>query len=386
MSKRDYYEVLGVEKGDDPKTIKKAYKKLAIKYHPDVSEDEGAADKFKEISEAYAVLSDDEKRQKYDQFGHAGMDGFSNEDIFRNINFEDIFGGRGGGAGFDVNNIFDMFGFGGGGGFGRQNHGPERGRDVFFDLEITLEEAASGIEKDIDIRHYKTCDTCNGSKAEPGSETPTCQTCGGTGQVKRVQNTFLGQMVSVDVCRDCNGEGKIIKESCHECKGKGKVRERKTIHVKIPAGVDSGSRLRVGGEGNAGDVGAPYGDLIITVHVKHNKNFEREGNNLYFEKAISFVQATLGATVEVPTIDGAVDLKIPAGTQSGTVFRLRDQGMPFLNRPGKGNLYVTVNVVIPRKISDEQKKILKDFADISGEEIHTFEKGFFDKVKDAINH
>ncbi|MGL4669730.1 MAG: molecular chaperone DnaJ [Methanobacteriaceae archaeon] len=385
MSKRDYYEVLGVEKGNDSKTIKKAYKKLAIKYHPDVSEDEGATEKFKEISEAYAVLSDDEKRQKYDQYGHAGMDGFSNEDIFRNINFEDIFGGRGGGAGFDFNNIFDIFG-GRGGGAGRQNHGPQRGQDIFFDLEITLEEASSGIEKDIDIRHYKTCNTCNGSKAEPGSETPICQTCGGTGQVKKVQNTFLGQMVSVDVCRNCNGEGKIITEPCHTCNGKGKVRERKTIHVKIPNGVDSGSRLRVGGEGNAGDVGAPYGDLIITIHVKHNKNFEREGSNLYFEKPISFVQATLGATVEVPTIDGAVDLKIPAGTQSGTVFRLREQGMPFLNRHGKGNLYVTVSVVIPRKISDEQKKILKDFADVSGDEIHTFEKGFFDKVKDAINH
>ncbi|MCL2688054.1 MAG: molecular chaperone DnaJ [Methanobrevibacter sp.] len=378
--KRDYYDVLGIEKGADKKKIKKAYRKLAMKYHPDVSEDEGATEKFKEISEAYAVLSDEEKRQTYDQFGHAGMDGFSNEDIFRNVNFEDIFQGFGGG--FDVGNIFDMFGFGG----GRARHGPQRGSDIYTEIDITLEEAASGIEEDITINRDVECPTCHGSKSEPGSEAETCQTCGGTGQVKQVTNTILGQMMNVRPCPDCGGEGKIITNPCKNCNGRGKVKKSNVISIKIPAGVESGARLRVSNEGNAGDRHGGYGDLIVLINVEPHELFERSGPNLYFEQQISFPQASLGDTIDIPTIDGEVELKIPPGTQSGSVFRLRGQGMPVLRRNGKGNLYVTANVVVPQKLNENQKKLLKEFAEISGEEIHTYEKGFFDKFKEAINH
>lgn len=374
--KRDYYDVLGVEKGADGKEIKKAYRKLAMKYHPDVSEEETATEKFKEISEAYAVLSDEEKRKTYDQFGHSGMEGFSNEDIFRNINFEDIFQGFGGG----FENIFDMFGFGGGRGRG----GPQRGSDIYAEINITLEEASSGLERDIIIKHDVVCPTCHGTKSEPGSDPETCQVCGGTGQVKEVTNTFLGQMMNVRPCRDCGGEGKIITDPCKNCHGKGKIKENNTIHIKIPAGVENGSRLRVPGEGNAGEGG--YGDLIVLINIKPHEKFERDGSNLYYEQQISFVQASLGDTIDVPTIDGEVELKIPQGTQSETVFRLRGQGMPILRRNSKGNLYVTVKVVVPQKLSDKQKELLKEFAEISGEEIHTYEKGFFDKFKEAINH
>jgi molecular chaperone DnaJ len=382
--KRDYYDVLGVDKGADEKEIKKAYRKLAMKYHPDVSEDEEATEKFKEISEAYAVLSDSEKRSTYDQFGHAGMDGFSNEDIFRNVNFDDIFQGFGGGS-FDMGNIFEMFGFGGGS--HRGGYGPQRGSDVYEEVSISLEEAAAGLEKDLTVRHNITCPTCNGSKSEPGSNPETCQTCGGTGQVKQVTNTILGQMMNVRPCKDCGGEGKIITEPCEYCNGKGKVREDKFISIQIPAGVESGSRLRVPGEGNAGDVDGGYGDLIVQIIVKPHKYFEREGANLYFDQQISFVQASLGDTIDIPTIEGGeIELKIPPGTQSGTVFRLRGQGMPMMRRKSKGNMYVTANVVVPQKLNEEQKELLEEFGRISGEEIHKYEKGFFDKVKEAINH
>ncbi|RJS48839.1 MAG: molecular chaperone DnaJ [Methanobacterium sp.] len=375
--KRDYYEVLGVEKGADKKEIKKAYRKLAMKYHPDVSEDEEASDKFKEISEAYAVLSDEEKRNTYDQFGHAGMNGFSQEDIFNNINFDDIFRG----FGFDVGNIFDMFGFGGG-----RRHGPQKGSDVYYDLAITLEDAFDGLETDIQVPHSKTCPVCNGSRAEPGTGTKKCETCGGTGQVRQVNNTFLGQMVNIRPCHDCQGEGTIVEEPCKNCHGRGVVKQTSTIHIKVPPGVETGSRLRVPGEGEVGHRGGPPGDLYVMLNVKHHNLFEREGANLYFEKPISFVQAALGDTVEVPTLDRPLDLKIPSGTQSGTTFRLKGQGMPHLRWNGNGNLYVKVKVITPRKLNSKQKELLQEFADISGDEIHTDDKGFFDKVKDAINH
>jgi len=377
--KRDYYDTLGVDKGADEKEIKKAYRKLAMKYHPDVSEEEEATEKFKEISEAYAVLSDPEKRNTYDQFGHAGMDGFSNEDIFRNVNFEDIFQGFGGG----FESIFDMFGFGGG---SRSRRGPQRGSDIYAEINITLEEAASGLERDIIISHDVTCPVCHGTKSEPGTNPQTCQTCNGTGQVQEVRNTFLGQMMNVRACPECKGEGKIITNPCAKCNGKGKIKENITIDIKIPAGVEDESRLRVPGKGNAGDVNGRYGDLIVLINIKPHKKFERNGANLYYEQQISFVQASLGDTIDIPTIDGEVELKIPPGTQSETVFRLRGQGMPMLRRNSKGNLYVTAKVVVPQKLNDKQKNLLKEFAEISGEEIHTYEKGLFDKFREAINH
>ncbi|WP_409200366.1 molecular chaperone DnaJ [Methanobrevibacter sp. DSM 116169] len=377
--KRDYYDVLGVDKGADEKEIKKAYRDLAIKYHPDVSDDEEASDKFKEISEAYAVLSDNDKRQKYDQFGHAGMDGFSAEDMYQNVNFDDIF------QGFDMGNIFDMFGFGGG--FSRSgNQGPQRGSDIYTEVTVTLEEAYSGIEKEIKINVDKLCPVCDGSKSRPGSNPETCQTCQGTGQVKQVSNTILGQMMNVRPCRECGGTGKIITDPCTECNGKGKVRQTKVLSISIPAGIDDGDRMRVSGEGNSGEGPGLNGDLIVSIHVKRNDTFEREGSHLYFEKQISFVQASLGDKIDIPTVDGkTLEIDVTPGTQSGTVVKLRNQGMPNTRNKMRGNLYVELVVVIPQKLSSEQKELLEEFAEISGEEIHKYEKGFFDKVKDAIN-
>ncbi|MBU4534793.1 MAG: molecular chaperone DnaJ [Euryarchaeota archaeon] len=375
--KRDYYEVLGVDKGSDKKEIKKAYRKLAMKYHPDVSDDAEAADKFKEISEAYAVLSDEEKRSTYDQFGHSGMNGFSQEDIFNNINFDDIFRG----FGFDVGNIFDIFGFGGG-----HRQGPQRGRDVYFDMEIALEDAAAGLETDIQVPHTKICPVCNGSRAEPGTGTRQCENCGGSGQVRQINNTFLGQMVNIRPCPTCHGEGNIVEEPCKNCHGQGIVKQTSNIHIKIPPGVETGSRLRVPGEGEVGPHNGPPGDLYVMINVKDHKLFQREGANLYYEKQISFVQAALGDSVEIPTLERSVDFKIPSGTQSGTTFRLKGQGMPHLRWSGKGNLYVKVKVVTPRRLNPKQKELLQEFADISGDEIKSDDKGFFDKVKDAISH
>ncbi|MCI6775525.1 molecular chaperone DnaJ [Methanobrevibacter boviskoreani] len=377
--KRDYYDVLGVDKDADQKEIKKAYRKLAMKYHPDVSDDENATEKFKEISEAYAVLSDEDKRKKYDRFGHAGMDGFSAEDIYQNVNFNDIFDD------FDLGNIFDMFGFGGGNRSRNSPSGPQRGSDIYTNVEITLEEAATGIKKDVVIHHDETCPECNGNKAKPGTSPETCPECNGTGQVKEVTNTLLGQMMSVRPCRKCGGTGKIIKEPCENCHGKGTVREQQTITIDIPAGIDETDRLRVGGAGNAGEPGAPDGDLIISVHIKRNKKYERQGSHLYYNQEISIVQASLGDKIDIPTIYGkTITLTVPPGTQGGTTFKIRDQGMPLRGHDAHGNMYVTVTVVIPQNLNKEQTKLLKKFAEISGEDIKHVKKGFFSKMKDSI--
>ena len=331
--KRDYYEVLGVDKSADEKTIKKAYRKLARKYHPDVCDEPDAEDKFKEVSEAYAVLSDDEKRQRYDQYGHAGMDGFTAEDFYQNVNFDDIF------QGFDIGNIFDMF-FGGGGGRSRGGGrtGPQRGSDIYTEVPITLEEAFQGCEKEIKITRSELCPTCHGSKSKPGSDPATCSTCGGTGQIKEVSNTFLGQMVNVRPCRECGGTGKIITDPCEDCHGKGSKRKTKTIKIEI-----------------------------------------------YMEQQVSFPQAALGDVLSIPTIEGKeVEFKIAPGTQSGTVFKLRGQGMNSVRHKGRGNMYVTVNVVVPKKLNSKQKDLLKQFAEISGDEIKQVKRGLFDRVKDAM--
>ena len=307
--KRDYYEVLGVDKNADEKTIKKAYRKLARKYHPDVCDEPDAEDKFKEVSEAYAVLSDDEKRQRYDQFGHAGMDGFTAEDFYQNVNFDDIF------QGFDIGNIFEMFGFGGGPRTRGGRAGPQRGSDIYTEVPISLEEAFNGCEKEIKITRSELCPTCHGSKSKPGSDPATCQTCGGTGQIKEVSNTILGQMVNVRPCRECGGTGKIITDPCEDCRGKGSIRKSKTIKIEIPEGVDEGNHLRVSGEGNCGEGPGLEGDLIVTVHVKGHRLFTREGDHLYMEQQVSFPQAALGDVLSIPTIEGKeVEFKITPGT------------------------------------------------------------------------
>ena len=380
MSKRDYYEVLGVSKTATQDELKKAYRKLARKYHPDLNKDnEEAAEKFKECNEAYSVLSDDQKRAQYDQFGHAA---FENGGMGGGGGFGGA-GGFGGFGGSGMEDIFDMF-FGGQGGRGgnRAKSGPQRGADLRFDLEITFEEAAFGLEKEINLYRDETCDHCHGEGAEPGSKVESCPECNGTGYVRFTQNTMFGQMVNERPCSRCKGEGKIISEPCKECRGKGTVKRNKKLKVKIPAGVDNGSRLRVSGEGEAGAKGGPSGDLYVYLYVKPHKFFERDGTTVLCEVPINIVQATLGADIKVPTLDGQVTMKVPEGTQPGKVLRLKGKGIPSLRGGGRGDQLVRIKVVVPTKLSDKQKDALRKFADISKDNINPEEKSFMDKVKD----
>lgn len=371
MSKRDFYEVLGVNKDASPDEIKKAYRKLARQYHPDVNKDDPTAEgKFKEAAEAYEVLSDDQKRAQYDRFGHADPNQFGG-------------GGAGGGAGFgDFGDIFDMF-FGGGG--GRQRNGPQRGQDLQFQMQIDFKEAAFGTEKTIEIPRYEECDTCHGSGAKPGTNVSTCQTCRGTGQQEQVVNTPLGRMVNRTTCRTCGGSGKKIEQRCGSCHGEGKVRKRKKIEIRIPAGVDTGNRIRVSGAGELGAKGGPPGDLYVVFVVRDHEFFEREGSDVYCEVPLTFVQAALGDEIEVPTIDGKAKLRIPEGTQSGTVFRLRGQGIPILNRSGaRGDQHIRITVVTPNKLNDRQKELLRELASTMGEETHEQSKSLFERLKSAF--
>jgi molecular chaperone DnaJ len=374
MSKRDYYEVLGISKDASEADIKKAYRKLARKYHPDVNPGNKEAEaSFKEAAEAYEVLNDTEKRSAYDQFGHGGAQGG-----FGGGGFEGFEGGFGG-----FGDIFDMF-FGGGGGGGRRK-GPQKGADIRVDLDIDFKDAAFGIEKDFNIPRTEECETCNGTGAEKGSDVKTCDSCHGKGTINVAQNTPFGRIVNSQTCHKCNGEGKIIEKPCKTCHGKGKVRKTRKIHVKIPAGVDTGSRLRVTGEGETGERGGPPGDLYVFINVRADKTFVREGNDVICEFPITIAQAALGDEVEVPTLEGKVKLRIPEGTQTETYFRLKGQGIPSIHGHGRGDQHVKVVVETPTKLTDEQKEILKQFADARGEVTPKgVEKGFFDKVKDAF--
>lgn len=380
MAKRDYYEILGVSKDASEADIKKAYRKLARKYHPDVNPgDKEAETKFKEAKEAYEVLADQEKRARYDQFGHAGTDpnGFGG---FGGYGSQD-FGGFG--------DIFDMF-FGGGFG-GQTRRGPRKGADLRYDLTIEFEEAAFGTEKTITIPRWETCSKCDGSGAKAGSEPQTCPKCRGTGQVAFTQRTPLGHIQTVRTCPECAGEGKIIKNPCSECHGKGKVKRERKVQIKIPAGVDTGSRLRMGGEGEAGELGGPPGDLYIYLNVKPHKLFMRHEDDVYLEHPITFVEAALGAEVEIPTLEGKVKFKIPEGVQTGTVFRLKGKGIKNVQGYGRGDQHVQVKVITPQNLTGEQKELLKKFAQTLNNEQHkikddgsTKDKSFFEKVRDAF--
>lgn len=379
MSKRDYYEVLGVPKTATQDELKKAYRKLARKYHPDLNKDNPeAAEKFKECNEAYSVLSDEQKRAQYDQFGpeafeNGGMGGGPGAGGF---------GGFGGFGGSGMEDIFDMF-FGGQGRGGRSNNaGPQRGADLRYDMEITFEEAAFGVEKEISLKRAERCEHCHGEGAEPGSKVETCPECHGSGYVRFTQNTMFGQMVNERPCSRCHGEGKIISNPCKECGGSGTVKKTKKLKVKIPAGVDNGSRLRVGGEGEAGLKGGPSGDLYVYLYVKPHKFFERDGTTVLCEVPINIVQATLGAEIKVPTLDGQVTMKVPEGTQPGKVMRLKGKGIPSLRGGGRGDQLVRMKVVVPTKLNDKQKDALQKFADISKDNINPEEKSFLNKVKD----
>ncbi|NBM82160.1 MULTISPECIES: molecular chaperone DnaJ [unclassified Proteus (in: enterobacteria)] len=370
MAKRDFYEVLGLSKTADEKEIKRAYKRLAMKYHPDRNQgDKDSESKFKEIKEAYEVLSDPQKRAAYDQYGHAAFE-------------QGGFGGQGGGGfgGADFSDIFgDVFGdiFGG----GRRQQRAARGSDLQYNMDLTLEEAVRGITKEIRIPTLETCDKCHGSGAKEGTSAETCSTCHGAGQVHLRQGFFTVQQP----CPTCHGRGKVIKEPCSKCHGDGRVERYKTLSVKIPAGVDTGDRIRLSGEGEAGEQGAPAGDLYVQVHVRQHHIFERDGNNLYCEVPINFAVAALGGEIEVPTLDGRVKLKIPAETQTGKMFRMKGKGVKSVRSHGVGDLMCRVVVETPVKLNEKQKQLMEllgeSFGGKGGEKNTPRSKSFLDGVK-----
>jgi molecular chaperone DnaJ len=354
MKKRDYYEILGINKNADKREIKKSYRKLALKYHPDKNASKEAEEKFKEISEAYAVLSDDKKRQMYDQYGHAGIDQqYSAEDIFRGADFGDIFSGMG----FDINEIFNQF-FG-----GRRDFSPRqrqyRGADLRYDIQINLEDAYNGLEQNIRIPRTETCDTCTGSGAKPGTRPERCPQCQGTGQMKHTRRTAFGMFTQVAPCTKCQGHGEIIQQKCPKCRGRKTMQVTRSIKLKIPKGIDEGSQLRLHGEGESGPGGT--GDLYIVVHVKKHNIFDRHGSNLHMKYNITFPEAALGARKSIRPLIGINQIiKIPEGTQHGDIIKVRKCGMPYLRGTGFGDLFVEIQVKTPKSLNRKARKLLMD--------------------------
>jgi molecular chaperone DnaJ len=377
MAKRDYYQVLGVERGASDEEIKKAYRKLAVKFHPDKNPgDKAAEEQFKELGEAYEILSDPQQRAVYDRHGHAAFDkrgggGFA----------------RGGAGGF--HDPFDIFRevFGGGsildelfGGGGRDPNGPQRGDDLRYDMEISFEEAANGCEKEISVTKPERCNDCNGTGAEPGSKAKSCPACGGRGQVISSRGIFS----IAQTCPQCHGAGRIIEKPCHSCRGAGRREHTSKIKLRIPAGVDTGSRLRSSGNGEAGLRGGPTGDLYVVLHVKAHEIFHREGDDLLCEVPVSFVQASLGAEIEVPTLSGKAEIKLPPGTQPGTMFRLKGKGVKNVQGHGHGDLHVRINVEVPTHLTGAQKAKLQEFSDLCNGKESPIRQSFFEKAKNLF--
>ena len=375
MSKRDYYEVLGVSKTASKDEIKKAYRKLSKQYHPDINKADDAAEKFKEIKEAYEILSDDQKRAQYDQFGHTNPN-----QGFGGGGFSGDFGG--GFGGFE--DIFSTFFGGGGGGRRRDPNAPRQGSDLQYTMTISFEDAVFGKETTIEIPREENCDTCKGTGAKSGTKVETCSHCSGSGQVNVEQNTPFGRIVNRSTCPHCRGTGKHIPNKCTSCSGTGKVKKRKKINVKIPAGIDDGQQLRVTGQGEPGVNGGPSGDLYVVFHVREHEFFERDGDDVYCEVPLTFAQAALGDDIQVPTLHGKVSLKIPAGTQTGTRFRLKGKGIPNVHGRGQGDQHIIVKIVTPKKLSEKQKQLLKEFAEISGTTIDDQKDNLFAKMKRAF--
>ena len=371
--KRDYYEVLGIQKGASEDEIKKAYKKLARKYHPDMNPgDKEAEEKFKEVNEANEVLSDPEKKARYDQFGFAGVD----------PNYGAGAGGGAYGGGFDFGDLGDIFGSFFGGGFGGQRrnpNAPQRGESIRASVSISFTEAAFGCEKSVTIERSEQCPTCKGSGCAPGTTPEVCPDCHGSGTVQTRRQTPMGVFASNGPCRKCGGTGRLIHQPCSDCRGSGAVRKRRTIKVNIPAGIDHGQTISLRGQGGAGKNGGPAGDLLITVMVQPHEIFRRDGVDVFCEAPITFTQAALGAELEIPTIDGKVKYSIPEGTQTGTVFRLKGKGIPVLNDRGRGDQYVTVVIETPRSLNKEQKEALRRFSETLGENNYEKRKSFFKK-------
>lgn len=370
-TKRDYYEILGVGRGATAQELKDAFRRLARQYHPDVNKAPDAEERFKELNEAYAVLSDDQKRAAYDRFGHSGVDGMGGMPDFTNVDLGDIFE--------------ELFGFGFGGRRSAQSRtAPRRGADLQYNLALEFEEAIFGVEREIEFPRDEVCSHCSGEGAEPGTSKTTCSTCGGRGEVRQNRQTFFGNMVQVAACPDCQGSGQIISTPCKQCSGRGL--ERKTIKrkVDIPGGVDNGTQMRLSAEGQPGLNGGPQGDLYIAIRVKDHKYFQRRENDILLDLDVNVAQATLGADVEVPTVDGPAILSIPAGVQPGKVLRMRGKGVPHLRSSGRGDQLVMVDVSIPTKLSDEQRQLFEQLASTMGTEVKPKESGWLDKLREAF--
>lgn len=375
--KRDYYEVLGVQRGASDDEIKKAYRKLAKKYHPDLNPgDKNAEAKFKEASEAYEVLSDAQKRARYDQYGHAGTD-------------PNGFGAGGGFGGFDDIDLSDIFGsfFGGGFGGGRggqRRNGPRRGSDISENIILTFEEAAFGVKKQLKIYRVEECDECHGVGAKNAADKKTCPACGGSGEVRNVQRTPLGQFVNVSTCSQCGGTGSIITNPCPKCRGKGRIKRARTVDVDIPAGINAGETVSFRGAGNHGEKGGPAGDLLVTVSLKKHPLFTRNGYEVHCDIPITFVQAALGAEIDVPTLDGKIKYTIPEGTQPGTTFRLKGKGIPNIRTKIRADQIIRVTVEVPKSLNSEQRHALEAFGKTTNDTNYKQQKGFFEKMKDSL--
>ncbi|KPL71220.1 molecular chaperone DnaJ [Ornatilinea apprima] len=373
MAPRDYYEILGVPRTATADELKSAFRQLARKYHPDVNKDPGAEDKFKEINEAYAVLSDADKRAAYDRYGYEGLNGMGGMPDFSTMDFSDLFEG-----------LFGFGGFGGGGGSRRSRNAPRRGADLNMTVTLEFDEAVFGVEKEIEIVRDEVCATCSGSGAEPGTSPKTCSSCGGRGEVRQVRQTLLGSMVQVSTCPTCQGKGEVIDTPCHTCRGRGL--ERKTVKkvVPIPAGVDTGTQIRLAGEGQPGANGGPNGNIYLEIRVKTHKFFKRRKDDVLLDLNINVAQATLGAEVEIPTLKGTEKIKIPAGTQPGKVFTLKGKGIPHLRGSGNGDQLVVVNVAVPTHLSSEQRELFETLAKTLGTDVSPQEKSFVDVLKEVL--
>jgi molecular chaperone DnaJ len=368
-SKRDYYEILGVNRNATQDELKKAYRRLARQYHPDVNKEPGAEEYFKEANEAYEVLSDPEKRRAYDRFGHAGVDGTARASDFG-------FGGFG--------DIFEEF-FGFGTGARARRRGPRPGNDLQYDLQIDFEEAVFGCEKEIEIYRMDTCPECQGTGAEPGTTPVRCSQCNGTGEVRRVQQSILGSFVNVTTCPTCGGTGEVIPTPCKECHGQGQVRTSRGLTVKIPPGVEDGTRIRLVGEGEPGFSGGPPGNLYVLLHVGTHPIFRRRGDDILLELNINVAQAALGDKVTIPTLDGDETISIPGGTQTGRIFRVRGRGVPHLRRSGRGDLLIVTQVVVPTELDEQQQELFRELGKTLGKEvIPQHERSFLDRLRDAF--